>query len=128
MSTQPRAWDVSDTSLRLAGRLIDRREIVGAHASRIEERDTAGAMLIFAVFLLVTAVIVIGVFELGWRTRYLLAAVLCGMIALTGLQDMRQASLVRTFDVDVHLSSGETVSITMAEEREARALISALGF
>jgi uncharacterized ion transporter superfamily protein YfcC len=127
MAYAHRAWEVSETSLRLAGRIIDRREIVDSRATCIEERDTAGAKLIFVAFMLVTAIVVIGVFELGWRTRYLLAAGLCGAIALTGLQDMRQASLVRTFDVEIHLRSGETVSVTLAEEREARALVAALG-
>ncbi|HRD75665.1 MAG TPA: DUF6232 family protein [Hyphomicrobiaceae bacterium] len=121
-----RQWHVSPTTVTAAGRSIPRADIVAIDVELLEARDTGGAKLLAIAYMLATAAILIGVFEFGFSQRYLLAAGLCGMIGLSGLQDAWQATTARTYEVSIRLASGETARVTLADELEARGLMAAI--
>ncbi|MEZ5730607.1 MAG: hypothetical protein R3E48_23120 [Burkholderiaceae bacterium] len=64
--------------------------------TRMAERDIDGQLFNFSVYLLIAAVFLIGVVEIGWRSRFLLATGFFVSVGLMSLMDMITANQLAT--------------------------------
>lgn len=113
--------------LRVGARAIPVTEIQGFIASTETTKDRRPAFATLAVFGVMALFFLLGVLDLGWRQRFLAAAILFGGIALAALHDMAWLTASGIHRVEILTRSGETIRYATVDPREQQALIGALG-
>ncbi len=133
-SAPPLSWELSPPErtpglgavLRLGARALPVREICGFIGSSDLEIDRKPAYATLAVFGVAAMFFVLGVVDIGWRTRFLVAAGLFGLIALSALHDMAWMTMSGLFRVEILTVSGETLCYTTIDPLEQERLMLAL--
>jgi hypothetical protein len=113
--------------LRVGARAIPVRDITGYIGSADNDTDKKPAFATLAVFGLATMFFLLGVLDLGLRTRFLLGAVLFGIIGLSALHDLAWLTTSTIYRVEIHLASGEVVRYATIHQTKQAALLNALG-
>jgi hypothetical protein len=113
--------------LRLGARAIPLSDVAGFIGSVDNETDKKPAFATLAIFGLVAVFFLIGVLDLGWRTRFLAAASLFGLIALSAIHDMMWQTTSGIYRVEILTRSGETLCFATVNAGEQTALMQALG-
>jgi hypothetical protein len=113
--------------LRVGARAIPIRDIKGYVGSTDSDTDKKPAFAALAVFGIATLVFLLGVLDLGWRTRFLLAAVLFVTIAASALHDLAWLTTSTIYRVEIYLASGDIVRYATIDRIKYEALIDALG-
>ena len=113
---------VGPYTLRLGRRRVYLDEVAGFQAATHIDRDRHGQFLAFMVFALLAGIYVIGVVEFGWRTRFLLAAVVLFALSAMSFGEVWFQTAKRYTVFNVHLRSGETIVFTTADANDAAAL------
>jgi Family of unknown function (DUF6232)/Sulfate permease family len=129
-----RSWDVTPASrtphlgaiLRLGARAVPLAEVVGFIGSADRETDKKPAVATLAVFGIATVFFLIGVLDLGWRTRFLAAALLFGFIALSAFHDLAWQTTSGIYRVEILTRSGETLRFSTIDPNDQDALLQAL--
>lgn len=129
-----RTWDVTPASrtphlgamLRVGARAVPLSDIAGFIGSADSETDKKPAFATLAVFGVATVFFLIGVLDLGWRTRFLAAAILFGFIAVSALHDMAWMTTSGIYRVEILTRSGETIRYATVDAADQHALLQAL--
>jgi hypothetical protein len=127
-------WEVSPAErtpglgavLRLGARAVPVSEIRGFIGSADLEIDRKPALATLAVFGLAAVFFLLGVLDVGWRARFLAAAVLFGLIALSAMHDLLWMTTSGLFRVEILTGSGETLRYTTIDPAEQQRLMTAL--
>jgi hypothetical protein len=64
----------------------------------------------------------VGVIEHGWRTRFWLGSVVCGLIALSAVHDILKAMPIVLYRFDIRLTSGKSLAYTTTDTVETARL------
>jgi hypothetical protein len=112
--------------LRLGARAIPVSDIRGFIGSSDLEIDRKPAYATLAVFGVAALFFLLGVLDIGWRTRFLAAAVLFGLIALSAIHDLFWMTTSGLFRVEILTATGETLRYTTIDPVEQQRLMSAL--
>ncbi len=99
-------------------RLVPRSAIRSVVVIRQTERDIDGQLFNFSVYLLIAAVFLIAVVEMGWRTRFLLATGFFAAVGLMSLVDVITANRLAYWRIDVTLDTGETIPLAVHTEAQ----------
>ena len=130
----PLTWELSPPErtpglgavLRLGARAIPVSEIRGFIGSADLEIDRKPALATLAVFGLAAVFFLLGVLDVGWRLRFLAAATLFALIALSALHDLLWMTTSGLFRVEILTASGETLRYTTVDPAEQQRLMTAL--
>ncbi|MGQ0674327.1 MAG: hypothetical protein ACT4N2_15815 [Hyphomicrobium sp.] len=125
-ASAPAMWSIErgpggEKLVRLGARRIAVSDIRGVKVERESERDIGGLVVMGGAFLLAAAVFVIGVVEIGWRTRFLVGAVILLALAFVSLGETRRIDPVRFVRLRIATPAGDVV-FTTADEIDALAL------
>ena len=112
--------------LRLGARAVPLSEVRGFVGSADREADKKPAFMTMAVFGIAAVLVLLGVMDIGWRLRFLAAAILFGGIALSALHDMAWMTTSGLYRVEVLTASGETIKFATVDQAEQQALMAAL--
>ncbi len=132
--TAPLTWEVSPAErtpglgavLRLGARAVPVSEIRGFIGSADLEIDRKPALATLAVFGLAALFFLLGVLDVGWRARFLAAAVLFALIALSAMHDLLWMTTSGLYRVEILTVSGETLRYTTIDPVEQQRLMTAL--
>ena len=130
----PLTWELSPAErtpglgavLRLGARAIPVSDIRGFIGSSDLEVDRNPAYATLAVFGVAALFFLLGVLDIGWRLRFLVAAVLFALIALSALHDMAWMTTSGLFRVEILTAHGETLRYTTVDPADHERLLSAL--
>jgi hypothetical protein len=130
-----RGWDVTSAAhtpalgpmLRIGARAVPVRDVCGVVGSAEHETDRNPAFVTLAVFGLIACVFLVGVADIGWRTRFLVGAVVFGAIGLAALNDMAWLTRRGIYRVEVLLHSGETLRYATIDVEDQQRLLTAVG-
>ncbi|MEZ5842269.1 MAG: hypothetical protein R3D27_00865 [Hyphomicrobiaceae bacterium] len=95
--------------------------------TRMAERDIDGQLFNFSVYLLIAAVFLIGVVEIGWRSRFLLATGFFVSVGLMSLMDVITANRLAYWRIDVTIEGGETLALAVHTEAQRDRWLALLG-
>jgi hypothetical protein len=112
--------------LRVGARAIPLNYVRGFIGSADGETDKKPAFAILAVFGIAALFFLLGVLDVGWRTRFLVAAVLFACIAISALHDLAWQTTSGIFRVEILTASGETIRYATVRQGEQQALLAAL--
>lgn len=112
--------------LRLGSRAIPVSDIRGVIGSSDREVDGKPALATLVVFGVVAMFFLLGVLDIGMRTRFLVASCLFGLIALSALHDLAWMTTSGLFRVEILSASGETLRYTTIDPAEQERLMTAL--
>jgi hypothetical protein len=113
--------------LRVGARAIPVRDIKGYVGSADSDTDKKPAFATLAVFGIATLFFLLGVLDLGWRTRFMLGAVLFATIAASALHDLAWLTTSTIYRIEIYLASGDVVRYATVDRIKYEALIDALG-
>jgi hypothetical protein len=130
----PLTWELSPPArtpglgavLRLGARALPVSEIRGFIGSSDLEVDKKPAFATLAVFGVAAVFFLLGVLDIGWRTRFLAASSLFGLIAVSALHDMVWMTTSGLFRVEILTASGETLRYTTIDPSDQQRLMAAL--
>lgn len=130
----PLTWELSPPErtpglgavLRLGARAIPLSEIRGFVGSSDLEIDRKPALATMAVFGVAALFFLLGVLDIGWRLRFLVASCLFGLIAVSALHDLVWMTKSGLFRVEILTTSGETFRYTTIDPAEQERLMAAL--
>lgn len=108
--------------IELGSLRLPREEIVGCRIEDVVERDTAGKLATLGLFFAAALVLLLGVVEFGWRTRFLIGAVVLGTIAAVSGMEALGINRIVYYRLDVLLKDGRRVGYTTASRADAEAL------
>lgn len=111
---------------RLGARAVPVSDIRGFIASSDLEVDRKPAFALMAVFGVAAVFFLLGVLDIGWRTRFLAASVLFGLIALSALHDLMWMTTSGLYRVEVLTATGETMRYTTIDPADQQRLMMAL--
>jgi hypothetical protein len=112
--------------LWFGSRRIDLDDIQSITADEVRERPVSGLIMAAYIFLVVSMILAFGVFENGWRERFLLGTVFLAFLGTTGLYDSSTLKPVRFFEVKFSTSAHGVVTFSSSDEGEVRAFLAAL--
>jgi hypothetical protein len=112
--------------LRLGTRAIPVSQIRGFIGSADPEADKKPAFAIMIVFGIAAIFFILGVMDIGWRPRFLLAAALFGGIALSAFHDIAWLTTSAIFRIEVLTANGETLRHATINPVQHQALLAAL--
>ena len=101
-------------------------DILTLKADEIRERPVAGLIMGAIVFLLVSLILAFGVFEIGWRERFLLGTVFLAILGVAGLYDSTTIKAQRFFEVKIVTGTRGEVTFASADVGEVEAFLAAL--
>ncbi len=101
-------------------------EIEKIQAEEIRERPTAGLLLGACVFMTVAMMFAFGVFELGWRQRFLIGFLFLAGLGCAGLWETTKIKSERYFEVHIRSRTGKTWTFASANPSEVEALLGTL--
>ncbi len=110
----------------LGGLRLPREEIAGCRIEDIAERDTAGKLATLGLFFAAALVLLLGVVEFGWRTRFLLGSVVLGTVAAVSDMEALGINRIVYYRLDVLIKDGRRVGYTTASRADAEALAAEL--
>jgi hypothetical protein len=101
-------------------------DIAAVTADEVRERPIAGLAMGACVFMLVAMILAYGVFENGWRERFLLGTVFLALLGLAGLYDSSTIKAQRYFEVKIATTTRGILTFASADAGEVEALLTAL--
>jgi hypothetical protein len=101
-------------------------DIEAVTADEVRERPIAGLVMGACVFMLVAMILAYGVFENGWRERFLLGTVFLAFLGLAGLYDSSTIKAQRYFEVKFKTASRGSLTFASADAGEVEAMLTAL--
>ena len=101
-------------------------DIQSIDAGEVRERPVAGLLMGASMFLVVAMCLAFGVYEVGWRERFLLGTVFLSLLGLAGLYDSSTIKTQRFFEVKIATGSQGVVTFASADAAEVDALLGAL--
>jgi hypothetical protein len=113
--------------LRVGARAVPVSEVCGVIGSAEHERDPKPAFATLAVFGLIACAFLVGVVDMGWRTRFLVGAVCFGAIGLAALNDITWLTRRGIYRVEVLLRSGESLRYATIDADDQQRLLTAVG-
>ena len=127
----PRPWSVtgspSGRRLRIGAREIALDDVASVAVEQVTARDVQGLGVMTAVFAMAAALILIGVADLGWQTRFLIGAAVLAGLALASLSEIFGVRSIAYTRLHIRSRRGATLLFTSADAREVDALAEALG-
>ena len=121
-----RPWEIVDGRLRVGARTVALSDVRAHSWSIIGERDRDGHWMLVAVFGIMAWIFLFGVFEIGWRTRFLMGVALAVLILLTAIEDIWRSRRIEMHQIDIRLASGDRLVFSTGNPAEAGALVAAL--
>lgn len=130
----PLTWEITPpvftpglgAMLRIGARAVPISQIRGFIGSDDREVDIKPALATLIVFGVAAMFFLLGVLDIGWRARFLVAFALFVGIALSALHDMAWLTTSGLYRVEVLTASGETLRYTTIEAAEQERLLAAL--
>jgi Family of unknown function (DUF6232) len=123
----PAAWTPSlGSMLRVGARAIPVRDIRGFIGSADHDKDKKPAFAVMGIFGLVAVIFLLGVIDIGWRQRFLVGAIMFGLIAISALHDIAWQTLAGLYRVEILTANGESLSFTTVDAKEQAALLTVL--
>jgi hypothetical protein len=127
-------WEISPAErtpqlgamLRLGARAVPISQVRGFIASADREADKKPAFAVLAVFGIAALFFLLGVVDVGWRARFLVAATLFACIALSAFHDMAWLTTSDVYRVEVLTAQGETLRYATVNAQEQEALLATL--
>jgi hypothetical protein len=101
-------------------------DIQSVNAEEVCERPVAGLVLGALMFVLISVIFMLAVFEFDWRQRYLLGATFLGFLGVAGFYDSTTIKAQRYFEVEIATGSQGVVTFASADLDEVQALLGAL--
>lgn len=101
-------------------------DIQSVDAEEVRERPLPGLLLGANIFLAVALIFAFGVFESGWRERFLLGAFILTLLGIAGLYESTKISAQRFFEIRIATRGHGVVTFASADEAEVHALLGAL--
>ncbi len=89
-------------------------------------RPVGGLMLAGALFLMVASVLVFGVFEGGWQSRYLIGAAFLAFLGSIGCIEVLQIGRQSLYRLRLTLTSGDIVMFATADRADIERLMARL--
>ena len=123
----PRMWDiVTDAQsgkplLRLGETYIALTDVLEIEHTDLEERDYKGLLVMGMLFLVAATVFLILVTDFGWRERFLLGALVTGVLGLMSLYEAATANRIGFVELRIVTRDGEEL-FTTADKADAAAL------
>jgi hypothetical protein len=134
MSATPRsdAWEITPAALtpglgpmlRIGARSVPTSQISGVVGSLDQDRGRRPALFLMCAFGLIAMVFLWGVVDVGWRTRFLLGAVVFGAIGLSAISDLLWNSTTGVYRVEVLLADGDSLRYATNDPAEQHRLLS----
>lgn len=130
----PRPWTIERAdgrgraggTLRIGSRPIALDDIAGVAVERVAERDVKGLTVVAVGFALAASILLFGVADLGWRTRFLVGAGFLGAAALVSVVEVLWVNRIAYQRVHLTLVTGDTVVFASALPAEVDGLVAAL--
>ena len=124
---QPRhGLDAAGATLYAGTAVLPLSAITRYTAVGLSEKDLSSAFATIAIFSLVSAGMVFGVVETGWRTNFLLEGALFGAIAVCAVAELFSARRQTLFTFEIEARDGACATFVTADAREALAVKAAL--
>ena len=124
---QPRhGLDMVHATLYAGTAAIPLSSIKSYSASGLSEKDLSSAFATIAIFSTVSAIMVFGVVETGWRTNFLLEGALFGAIAVCAVAEVFSARRQTLFTFEIEARDGARTTFVTADADEALAVKAAL--
>jgi hypothetical protein len=101
-------------------------DIVAVDGETDRRRPAEGLFVAAALFFLAAAAIAFGVFEIGWRTKYLLGTVFLAFLGAAGFVEQFSVHHQQIFRLRLRLKSGEVVTFASADLGDVRSLMDRL--
>jgi hypothetical protein len=127
MEPFPRMWDIiTDPQsgmplLRLGDRHVELSNIVEIEHTDLVERDFKGLLVMGAAFMSACSMFLFLVVDFGWRERFMLGAVVTGMLGVMSLYEAATASRIRCVELRISTRDGDDI-FTTADHDDAAAL------
>jgi Family of unknown function (DUF6232) len=98
-------------------------DIRSVKAEEIRERPIDGLLIGAALFMVAALVMAFGVFESGWRPRFLLGTLFLGFLGCAGIYEITKLRRQRYFVVDIATGRHGVLQFASADEREVMTLL-----
>ncbi len=127
MQSFPRMWDiVTDPQsgkplLRLGDRYIAIGDILEIEHTELVERDYKGLLAMGMAFMVTSAIFLILVTDFGWRERFMLGAVVTGVLGMLSLYESATSTSIGFVELRISTRDGEEL-FTTANHDDAAAL------
>ena len=118
--------DVANATLYAGTAAVPVSSIRSYTASGLSEKDLSSAFATIAIFSAVSAIMVFGVVETGWRTNFLLEGALFGAIAVCAVAELFGARRQTLFTFEIEARDGVRTTFVTADANEALAVKVAL--
>ena len=123
-------WDVAAAGnphvVNVGPYRLNRDDIQACSMTTVSERDAAGRMWTLALFAGWGLVMLLGVVEFGWRTRFLLGTGVLGAIALMAGVEALKLKPITHYRLDIALKGGRLVRYATASRTDAEVLTAEL--
>ncbi len=112
--------------LRLGSRAIPISQIRGFIGTADREADKKPAFAVMVVFGIAAIFFILGVMDIGWRPRFLVAAALFSGIAVSAFHDIAWMTTSTLFRVELLTTNGETLRHATIDLEQHQALLAEL--
>lgn len=124
--TAPAMWAIERAAggnaiLRIGTRRIPVAAIRAVTREEVADRDVGGLVVMAGAFAFSAAIFVVGVIDIGWRTRFLLGAIILFGLAYMSLKESFGVQPVRYVRLRLALPEGDVV-FTTPDRADASAL------
>lgn len=111
--------DAAQTTLYVDTDALPLDTVRSYRASGLSEKDLSSAFATIAIFSLVSAVMLFGVVEIGWRANFLLEGALFGALAICAVAELFSARRQTLFTFDIETIDGKRATFVTANADEA---------
>jgi hypothetical protein len=106
---------------------LPREKILGCRIEDIVESDRAGRIATLGLFIAAALVLLIGIVDLDWRTKALLAGSVLAIVGLAAGMDSLGVGRTVQYRLDILLADGRRIGYTTMSRRDAEDLADELG-
>jgi len=118
--------DASGRTLHCGDISVPLDTVASYSADGRSEKDLSTAFATIAVFSAVGALMVVGVLDIGWRSRFLFEGALFGALALCAGAELFSSQRQTLFTFTLRLVDGRTATFVTADVAQARCVTTAL--
>jgi hypothetical protein len=106
----------ADNALRFGVHMVPLATIRRYAPLHQQERDVDSVLTTAAVFMGAAALVLVLVFEMGWRARFLVGGLLFACIAIAAIVDLMRTMKLNLFRLEIELETGEIVTFVTADQ------------
>lgn len=112
--------------LRIGQRHFALDDIQSFSGDEVRERQVGGLITGACIFMVAAMVLAFGVFENGWRPRFLLGTLFLGFLGTAGLLEASKIKKQRFFEIKFIIRNAGVVTFASADAQEVSAFLAEL--